>query len=107
MKQISIEEALLTPEKIDEESWLCLPPTPDEWTLSTVAILSLDSSEFAPDSDEYLPKEVKEDGWVEVLDRNTIEEIVFNAGEYNGERTLDELLKAFIYYFKNDAFIVF
>ena len=104
----TLREFLSDPESIpDEYAFYYLSPEVSRWTLETKGVFSLDSVNFAPDSDEHLPKEVKEDGWVSTLDKNIVEEIIFNAGEYKGERTLEELLQAFIFYYENDAFMEF
>ena len=73
----------------------------------TKGVFTLDARDFSPYSDEYLPKQVKNDSWIEVLDGGTIEEIVANAKEQLGVPSLDELFKAFIFYYENDAFLEF
>lgn len=105
MDLVSIGDVLLSPEANIE--WFCLPPDPDGWTLETKGIFTLDAKDFSPDSDDYLPKQVKEDGWIEVLDGGTIEQIVDNAKDQLGKPSLDELLRAFVFYYENDAFIEF
>lgn len=105
MKLISIGEVLSFPENNTE--YFCLPPNKNNWTLNTKGIFTLDARDFPPDSDEYLPKQVKNDGWIEVLDGGTIEEIVANAKEQLGVPSFDELFKAFIFYYENDAFLEF
>ncbi|VXC73667.1 conserved hypothetical protein [Enterobacterales bacterium 8AC] len=105
MKLISIKDVLLSPNK--NQNWFCLPPNVDEWTLETQGVFTLNSIDFPPDSEDYLPKQVKEDGWVEVLDGASIEEIVANASLQLVKPTIDDLFNAFVFYFKNDAFIIF
>lgn len=105
MDLISIGDVLSSPENNTE--FFCLPPNKNNWTLSTKGVFTLDARDFPPDSDEYLPEQVKNDGWVEVLDGGTIEEIVANAKQQLGVPSLDELFKAFIFYCENDAFLEF
>ena len=105
MNFVSIGDVLSSPENNTE--WFCLPPDKNNWTLYTKGVFTLDARDFPPDSDEYLPKQVKNDGWIEVLDGGTIEEIVANANEQLGVPSLDELFKAFIFYYENDAFLEF
>jgi len=105
MDLISIGDVLSFPGNNTE--WFCLPPDKNNWTLYTKGVFTLDARDFPPDSDEYLPKQVKNDGWIEVLDGGTIEEIVANANEQLGVPSLEELFKAFIFYYENDAFLEF
>lgn len=105
MDLISIGDVLSSPENNTE--FFCLPPNKNNWTLSTKGVFTLDARDFPPDSDEYLPEQVKNDGWVEVLDGGTIEEIVANVKQQLGVPSLDELFKAFIFYYENDAFLEF
>lgn len=105
MDLISIGDVLSSPENNTE--FFCLPPNKNNWTLSTKGVFTLDARDFPPDSDEYLPEQVKNDGWIEVLDGGTIEEIVANAKQQLGVPSLDELFKAFIFYCENDAFLEF
>ena len=105
MDLISIGDVLSSPENNTE--WFCLPSDKDSWTLDTKGVFTLDAKDFAPDSDDFLPKQVKEDGWVEVLDGGTIEEVVANAKTQLDTPSLNDLFKAFIFYYENDAFITF
>ena len=105
MNLVSIGDVLSSPENNTE--WFCLPPDKNNWTLYTKGVFTLDARDFPSDSDEYLPKQVKNDGWIEVLDGGMIEEIVANAKEQLGVPSLDELFKAFIFYYENDAFLEF
>ena len=105
MNFVFIGDVLSSPENNTE--WFCLPPDKNNWTLYTKGVFTLDARDFPPYSDEYLPKQVKNDGWIEVLDGGTIEEIVANAKEQLGVPSLDELFKAFIFYYENDAFLEF
>jgi len=105
MDLISIREILSSPENNAE--WFYLPPDKHSWTLDTMGVFSLDAQNFTPESDDFLPKQVKEEGWIEVLDGGTIEEIVANAKAQLGEPSLYDLFRAFIFYYENDAFINF
>lgn len=91
----------------ESAEWFCLPSDKNSWTLDIKGIFTLDAKDFPPDSDDFLPKQVKEDGWVEVLDGGTLEEIIANAKEQLGTLSVDDLFKAFIFYYENDAFITF
>ena len=67
----------------------------------------LDSRDFPADSEEYLPTEVMENGWIETLEGVIIESIAANARDQVLNPTLDQLLKTFIYYYKYDSYIQF
>jgi len=101
----SIREILEKPDDMPE-GWLYLPKDSDQWNLDTKGIVHVDDLDLSPEEiEENEPKE--EDGWVEFLNKDIMEEVIFNAGEYKGERTLEELLQAFIFYYDNDAFMEF
>lgn len=87
------------------DSWLYLPAA--EWTLDTRGAFSLDSRDFAPDSTGYLPAQVFSDGWVPTLDKAMIEDVIFNADQQLPQASLESYLKAFEYFYQNDAFIEF
>ncbi|BFI60593.1 hypothetical protein KD5_03430 [Yersinia pseudotuberculosis] len=78
MKLITISEVLSNCDK-NPQTWFYLPPETDKWNLNTKGIFSLDSSDYPPDSTDYLPRQAKENGWIETLDGATIEDIVENA----------------------------
>lgn len=106
MNLISIKDVLTQPEK-NPETWFYLPPNSKEWNLDTKGVFSLDSFDFPPDSDDFLPEQVKKNGWIETLDGAGIEDIIDNVNDQLENPSLDHLLQAFIYYFENDAFLVF
>lgn len=106
MNLISIRDVLLHPEK-NPSTWFYLPSNSHEWGLDTKGIFSLDSYDFPPDSDEYIPKQVKTNGWIETLDRASIEDVIYYANDQFDNPSLDQLLKSFIFYYENDAFLDF
>jgi len=106
MNLISVRDVLSHPEK-NPETWFYLPPNLREWNLNTKGIFSLDSFDFPPDSDDFLPEQVKKNGWIETLDGASIEDVIDNVNNQLENPSLDQLLQAFIYYFENDAFLVF
>ncbi|MBG9452537.1 hypothetical protein ABE61_00095 [Lysinibacillus sphaericus] len=106
MSLISISNVLTHPEK-NPETWFYLPPNSTEWNLKTKGVFSLDSFDFSTDSDDFLPEQVKNNGWIETLDGASIEDVIDNVNNQLENPTLDQLLQAFIYYFENDAFLVF
>ncbi|MGF6191763.1 DUF7716 domain-containing protein [Serratia sp. 2723] len=106
MQLVTIRDVLLHPKK-NPEGWFYLPSEKQAWSLDTLGIFSLDSYDYPADSDEYIPKQAKEDGWIEILDNGAIEEVVDNAHEQLGKVSDDELFKAFVFYYENDAFIEF
>ncbi|OCG01104.1 DUF7716 domain-containing protein [Gilliamella sp. wkB112] len=67
----------------------------------------MDSSDFPLDSNDFLAKQVKKNGWIETLDEVTIEDLVENAKEQLGKLLLTDLFRAFVFYYKNDAFLQF
>lgn len=106
MNLMSIREILLYPEK-NPRTWFYLPPNKEEWNLDTMGVFSLDSYDFPPDSEDYLPKQVKKNGWIEILDGASIEDVIDYANNQLDNPSLDQLLKSLIFYYENDAFLDF
>ena len=105
-KLVVLGDVLLNFDQYPEDGWLFLPPDSNKWTLQTKGVFSLDSREFEEDSDEYLPPQAKEEGWIESLDTDLISQIMDNFTEtHDREPTPEERLAAFKYYYINDAFI--
>lgn len=105
MKLVSIRQVLSAPGEY--QNWFCLPPDEQKWALDTLGVFSLDSVDFSPDSDEYLPRQVKEQGWIETLEVAMIEDVIFNAQAQLGTTSIEQLFLAFVFFFQNDAFIEF
>ncbi|MBF6027684.1 hypothetical protein ICY20_08050 [Pseudomonas sp. P115] len=104
MKLISIRDVLTSPEN-NPQGWFYLPPDSAQWSPETLGVFSLDSSDFPPDSDDYLPKQAKEDGWIATLETSAIEDVVDNAKDQLPAASAVDLFNAFLFYFENDAFI--
>ena len=102
--KITLREILSNPEDLPE-TWLYLPQ--EKWNLDTKGVFSEDSWDYPLDSDEYLPVEVKKYGWIEVLDKASIEDITSYTKNQLANPTLEQLLEAMIFYYKNDAFLDF
>ena len=103
MSLISIKKVLLNPEN-NPNTWYCLPSDSSKWTLETEGMFSLDSVDFEPGSDEYLPEQVKNGNWVEVLEGADVEDIINNVNFYIENPTMEMLLEALVFYYENDAF---
>lgn len=100
----TLREILSNPD-ILPETWLYLPQ--EEWNLDTEGVFSKDSLDYPPDSDEYLPIEAKKYGWKEVLDKASIEDVISYTKNQLANPTLEQLLEAMIFYYRNDAFLEF
>ncbi|CNH96592.1 Uncharacterised protein [Yersinia aldovae] len=106
MELVTIREFLTHPENY-LTGWFYLPPDKSKWNLDTQGVFSLDSSDFPPDSDDYVPIQVENDGWVETLDGASVEDIIDNVGYQLGDPKIEQLFEAFIFHYENDAFIEF
>jgi len=106
MSLISIRDALSNSGS-NPATFFCLPSDSSGWTLDTKGMFALDSIDFGPESDEFLPEQVREGSWVEALEGADIESIVYNVNYQIKNPTSEQLLRAFIYYYENDAFICF
>lgn len=98
-KIVTLADVLAAPSKF--KGWLYLEPEP--WTPGTQGIFVEFDKDADPDDDD-VPAWAEEQGWVETLDVNTIEEIVFNATSQLGKPSNEQLCEAFMFYFENDAF---
>lgn len=105
MKKYTIRSILNKTNK-NPEGWFCLPIDHQSWTLDTIGSFTEDSSNYEPDSEEYLPLEVRDGTWIVTLDNATIEDIVLNVKDQKESATVEDFLIAFIYYFENDAFLI-
>jgi hypothetical protein len=105
MKKYTISTILNEANK-NPEGWFCLPIDHHSWTLDTIGSFTDDSSNYEPESEEYLPLEVRNGKWIVTLDNATIEDIVLNIKDQKENATAEDLLIAFIYYFENDAFLI-
>lgn len=102
MSRVSIKKVLQEPQM--HSGWLYLPEQP--WTLETQGVFALDDKDV--DLDENLvPAIAQESNWQEVLDSDTIEDVVENAKAQVLNPTISQVFEAFIYYVENDAFIDF
>ncbi|MNN82388.1 hypothetical protein D3C81_1993180 [compost metagenome] len=59
------------------------------------------------DDEDDVPELAKDNDLIDALSIQTIQDIVNNAYEQKSNCTIEELLKAYLYYFDNDAFIDF
>lgn len=79
-------------------------PKDEVWTLNTkCAVLNTDDLE----EDEEEPQFASENNLIYALNIHTVQDIVNNAWEQRSNCLEEDLLKAFLYYYDNDAFITF
>jgi hypothetical protein len=77
----------------------------ENWTLDSKCTV-LDPDDVEDDVDEE-PRFAAENNMRYALSIQDIQSIVENARQQNDQCTENDLLQAFLYYFKNDAFIEF
>src|SRR6476469_1487810 len=85
--------------------WLYLTASP--WSLETQGVFVKEDKDADPNSDAHVPDIVKRNGWAEVLDAASIEDIVLNAKVQIAEPSEEDLFEAFNFYVDNDAFMDF
>jgi hypothetical protein len=85
--------------------WFYLPNQP--WNLQTKGVFVRRDKDADPNDESHIPKIAKENSWIPTLDAPCIEDIIFNAEDQIEHPTEDDLFRAFIFYFENDAFIDF
>jgi hypothetical protein len=104
---MTLREILTRADQQPPKAWLYLPAdTP--WNLESDAE-ALISPEVPPDReddpDAGTPDVAKKMSLMRALPITTVQEIVENALSQRSDATAEELFKAFIYYYDNDAFI--
>ena len=102
----TLREILSGCDALDPKAWVYLPA--GEWSLNTSAAV-LRSEEVPPGLENEphagVPQFAKEHGLRQVLPVTTVQDIVDNAHAQKRDISVNELLKAFDYYYKHDAFI--
>jgi hypothetical protein len=104
MKNYSIKEVLLNIAEMPD-TWFYLPNV--TWSLDTEGAFSLDSRDFPPDSQDYLPPQVLSEGWIETLEKAMIEDVISNADAQLSNPQVDDYFEAFKFFYQNDAFKLF
>lgn len=90
-------------------AWVYLPRDKN-WNLdSACAVLASEEvpPELEDEPDAGVPAFATANGLIQVLPVGSMQEIVENAKGQNPNASIDDLFNAFIFYFRNDAFIVF
>jgi hypothetical protein len=103
-KIIKLSDVLLNSEEFEWNYALFLVRD-DEWTLDSRCAV-LDPDDVEDDSDEE-PRYAIDNKLKYVLSIQDIQSIADNAKQQNLYCTEKDLLKAFLYYYNNDAFIEF
>lgn len=82
------------------EGWLYLPNPKEDWSLDTIGIFVDD--EYGEQEEEL--NNLIEDGWIETVDKEMIEDVIYNANSQNENINEKKLYDALIYFIENDAF---
>jgi hypothetical protein len=104
---MTLQEVLLDISNQPTTSWVYLPMDKN-WTLgSNCAVLK--SEEVPPELEDHpeagVPDFAKQTGLVQALPVSVVQDIVANLLGQKADASPDELLAAFLYYYKQDAFI--
>ena len=100
-KMVELKDVLVNAQNYSWDDSLFLSEDRN-WTLdSKCAVLNMDDLE----DDEEVPKFATDNKLMYVLGIQDIQDIVNNAREQKAQIQDIELFEAFMYYFKNDAFI--
>ncbi|WP_441467226.1 DUF7716 domain-containing protein [Bradyrhizobium xenonodulans] len=104
---VSFQVVVATIMNRSPRAWVYLP-SGRKWSLASESA-TLESDEVPPEledePDAWIPQFAKRHDLVQVMPVTTLQEIVSNARQQKPNATLDELFAAFIFYYKNDAFI--
>ena len=79
-------------------------PKDKNWNLNSLCFLfNLDDLE----DDEEVPQFAIDNNLIDVLNMSEVQDIVCNANQQRVQCSESSLFEAFLYYYKNDAFIIF
>ena len=105
----TLKEILLSIEDHSVLAWIYLPADKN-WKLDSACAV-LESEEVPPEledePDAGIPEFAKQNGLIQVLPVSTVQDIVSNAKEQKPDATIGDLLKAFEFYYRHDAFYKF
>jgi hypothetical protein len=82
-----------------------LPEPP--WTLETEGFFHEDDIDAEPQELDEARAAIESRGWVEALDAEGIQDVIYNAADQLEAPSDDDLFRAFLCYVENDAFIEF
>ncbi|MFP1762735.1 hypothetical protein [Lonsdalea quercina] len=100
----NLREVLRDAGNIDWSLALYLPTDVSSWSLDSLAMIEDPDDVDSDDLDED-PDVVKDAGYRYVMGIQSVQGIVNNANLQKNNVLDEDLFKAFIYYFENDAFI--
>jgi hypothetical protein len=104
---ITFEDLLILVSRQSPKGWLYLPKY-TKWNLKSPATI-LESDEVPPEledePDAGVPEFAKVNHLQQVLEISTLQQIITNARTQKSDATLEDLFKAFEFYYKHDAFI--
>ncbi|MEH7353856.1 hypothetical protein V7150_09780 [Neobacillus drentensis] len=100
-KMIRLEEVLLNPNDYSWADSLFLPENKNWNIKSPAAVLNLDDLEEG----EEAPQFALDNNLIFVLNIQEVQDIVENANQQREECSVNDLFDAFIFYYRNDAFI--
>lgn len=103
---LTLRAILNDPLSLSWTAFLYLPADGD-WTLASEGAVLEDDLTLLPEELEELPRIAQDNGLVTALSVGDVQSIVANAWMQRPDATPDELLVAFLYYHRNDAFIDF
>jgi len=105
----TLKEILLSIEGHSALAWVYLPADKN-WNLDSPSAV-LESEEVPPEledePDAGVPEFAKQNGLIQALPVTTVQDIVSNAKAQKPDATVVDLLKAFEFYYRHDAFYKF
>jgi hypothetical protein len=100
MKKFSLNFILENPGHFD--GWLYLPSEP--WSMTTKGFFYSIDINLSPDEEQKIRGGYENEGWKSTLSGDDVEDLVHNCQEQIENPTVEQLLEAFIFFYKNDAF---
>ena len=104
---MTLKELLLEIAQQSTKAWLYLPDD-KRWDLNSMCAV-LESEEVPPEledePDAGIPQFAKQNKLIQVLPVTVVQDVVKNARAQKANATVEDLFKALLFYYKNDAFV--
>jgi hypothetical protein len=103
---LTLKETLLNIADKSPTAWVYLPADKN-WNLNSKCAV-LESEEVPPelenDPEAGVPEVAKKNNLIQALPVTVVQDVVANAKAQKPSVTLNDIFRAFVYYFKHDAF---
>jgi hypothetical protein len=107
IKELSSLDLLTSIDNLEDEDCAVYMPKNGVWTLNTTFTVICDDDDDDYENDDDEPQYAKQNNLKYVLNTQTFCDIIYNARLQKNQVSLEDLFRAFNFYYENDAFIDF